>query len=43
MNVFISQPMDGLTNDEIKERRLELLETNMKTSVQLTTPQMVHR
>ena len=24
MEVFISQPMDGLTNDEIKQRRLEI-------------------
>lgn len=25
MNVFISQPMESLTNNEIKQRRLELL------------------
>ena len=26
INVFIAYPMDGLTNDEIKKRRLELLD-----------------
>lgn len=27
MNVFISQPMNGLTDDAIKQRRLEILNT----------------